>query len=66
MKLQNEEVMLKNELNLNWTDYSAVHKSKVSKLLRKKLFVLQYTNINKFEIFHVLHNKIALLTRRLS
>ena len=34
-------------------------------LLRKKL-LLQYPNIDKVEIFHVLHNKAALLTTRRS
>ena len=38
---------------------------KVRKRLRKNLFVLYsiYTNIAKVEIFHVLRNKVALLTR---
>ena len=38
---------------------------KVRKLLRKSLFVLYsiYTNIAKVEMFHVLRNKVALLTR---
>ena len=33
------------------------------KLLRKNLFVLQYTNIEKVEIFDVLHDKVVLLMR---
>ena len=38
------------------------------KLFRKKLFVLYYTDtdIDKVKIFCVLHNKVALLTRRCS
>ena len=32
----------------------------------KKLFSLKYTNIDKVKIFHVLHDKVALLTRRRS
>ena len=32
----------------------------------KKLFDLYYTNIDTFEIFHALHNRVALLTRRYS
>ena len=36
------------------------------KLFRKKAFVLQHTDIEKVEIFHVLHNKVALLLRRRS
>ena len=38
---------------------------KVRKRLRKNLFVLYsiYTNIAKVEMFHVLRNKVALLTR---
>ena len=36
------------------------------KLLRKKLFVLQYTNIGRVKIFYVLHHKVALLARRCS
>ena len=35
-------------------------------LLRKKLCVLQCTNIEKVEIFHVLHHKVALPMRRRS
>ena len=38
------------------------------KRLRKKLFVLQYISINidQVKIFCVLHDKVALLTRRCS
>ena len=35
-------------------------------LLRKKLYVLQCPNMEKVEIFHVLHHKVALLMRRRS
>ena len=34
--------------------------------IRKKLSVLQYTNIDTVEIFHALQNKVALLTTRCS
>ena len=36
------------------------------KLLRKELFVSKYTNTEKVEIFHVLHNQGALLMKRRS
>ena len=37
------------------------------KLRRKKVFVvLQYTKVDKVKIFCVLHDKVALLTRRRS
>ena len=36
------------------------------KLLRKKLFVLQYTNIDKVKIFCVSLDKVALQTRKCS
>ena len=36
------------------------------KLLRKKLFVSKYTNTEKVEIFHVLHNQGAPLMKRRS
>ena len=35
-------------------------------LLRKKLYVLQCTNMEKVEIFHVSHHTVALLMRRRS
>ena len=38
-----------------------VHKSE--NYLRKKLFVSQYTNTEKVETFHVLHEKVALRMR---
>ena len=47
---------------MNWTDHQPVRE----KLLRKKLFILEYTNIEKVKIFCVLHYKIALLTSRCS
>ena len=31
---------------------------------QKKLFILEYTNVKIVEMFHVLHNKVALLMRR--
>ena len=45
---------------------SIVHK--VRKLLGKKAICIikYYTNIDKVKMFHVLHNKVALLTRRRS
>ena len=36
------------------------------KLIRKEVLVLWYTNIDKVTIFCVLHDKVALLTRRRS
>ena len=36
------------------------------KLLRKELFASKYTNTEKVEIFHVLHNQGALLMKRRS
>ena len=48
---------------MNWTDQAARQKWDIS---QKKLFVLQYTNIEKVKIFCALHDKIALLTRRCS
>ena len=34
------------------------------KLLSRKLFLLQYTNIDKIKVFCVLHDKVVPLTRR--
>ena len=43
---------------MNWADQCISEK-----LLRKKLFVLYYTNIEKVGMFHVLHDGVALLMR---
>ena len=36
------------------------------KLIKKKVFVLEHTIIDKVKIYCVMHNKVALLTRRRS
>ena len=59
MKLQNEE-LLKSWL-IKWTSACISHKWETS---QKKAFC--NTNIEKVEILHVLHDKIALLMRRRS
>ena len=41
-----------------------LHKNEMRNFSEKKLFVLQYTNIEKVESSHVLHDQVALLIRR--
>ena len=63
MKLQNNfslKTLIINELEQTSSKWIS------EKRLRKKLFVLQYTNIEKVKIFCVIHDKVALLTRRCS
>ena len=63
-KLQNDEFLSYAQkyfkLLKNWTDQG------MREIFngREKLFVLSYTKIDKVEIFHVLHRKVELLTRR--
>ena len=52
MKLQNEEVMLKNNWNLSQMNKTVQWKKCAN--FSKKVFELYYTNIDKVEIFHVL------------
>ena len=65
MELQNEKVMLKNTQHLDNELNRPVHKWETFNT-RKKLFVLQYSNIDKFEMFRVLNDRVAQLTRRSS
>ena len=65
MKLQNEEVMLRNFSSLDqWSEQTRACISE--KLFREKIFVLWCTNIENVEILHVLHYKVALLMRKRS
>ena len=62
IKLQKENVMLRNTQNLVGNELNRLGE----KLFRKKVFVLSHTNIDKVKIFYVLHDQVALLTRRCS
>ena len=57
---------LKPWLLMNWNRPAV---SAGEKLLRKKLYICiiyTYTNIDKVKIFYVIHNEVALLTRKCS
>ena len=62
MKLQNDFHLKPTLLN----ELEQTSSKCISEKLRKKLFVLQYTNIDNVKIFCVIHDKVVLLTRRCS
>ena len=64
MKLRNEEIIPSKTLKISINNLKSPRPVRKWENSQKKLFMLEYTNVKIVEMFHVSHNKVALLMRR--